>query len=441
MNKIYGIDLGTTNSVIAYNGKMLGEMVPSIVDMNTKRAGKKFREKFNTNRSFKVDMSCGEEGKIPVASSAIVLSELARMVKVVNNEYVKDVIISVPAFFSDNQRQATIRAAEAIGLNVRALINEPTAAAIYYNKNMRKVAVIYDLGGGTFDVSVVDSRLGNFDIQATDGIIVGGDNFDNNIAKFVLKRGKFKLHKFRQEDRLHLKHVCEQAKICMQKDRTDMHISLEEFGELCEEKSVSFTEQNYIDIMHETFAGTITEMKKVIAESLHYKDVFDLILVGGSTRCPYLREWITDSVGQEPVEVFYNPDLIVGLGASLYAKMVETGEAEEKVSDVTKPLSIGLSNGTVRNIIPKDSKIPITEKLLVTNPEDTDKLRIELYQGDSILAANNEGIGTLIYDYGKVMKTGESQLTITISVDTDGIITFKAKELLGKEKTIKLERK
>lgn len=440
MSKVYGIDLGTTNSAIAYEGKVIGGLVPSIVDIKNKKAGSDLREDFDTLRSFKVDISLGVEGKMSIAGSAIVLNELVEQVRTIFGEGVKDVVISVPAFFSDNQRQATKEAAKLIGLNVRALINEPTAAAIYYNKDSRKVSVVYDLGGGTFDVSVIDSRLGMFDIQATDGIIVGGDNFDNNISKFVMKRGQFKLHKFTAKDRLHLKQICEEAKIQMQKEKKDMKIDLTSFGELCGANAVSFTEQNYTDIMRETFAQTITETKKVISESLDYREIFDLIMVGGSTRCPYLREWLSTAVGQEPVDVDYNPDLIVAQGASLFAKMIETGDADEKVSDVTKPLSIGLAGGTVRNIIPKDSKLPITEQLMVTNPEDTDALQIKLYQGDSILAENNEKIGTLIYEFSKFMLKDESQVTITISVDTNGIITFKAKELLGQERSVTLER-
>ena len=233
MKKIYGIDLGTTNSGIAYAGQMIGGLVPSIVDLGEKRAGEHLREKFDTVRSFKVDISCGAEGKTSIAASSVVLRELVNQVYATTGETVEEVVVAVPAFFSDNQRQATRQAAELIGLTVRGLINEPTAAAIYYNKDLRKVAVIYDLGGGTFDVSVIDSRLGMYDIQATDGIILGGDDLDNNLRNFIVKRAKVKLHKLTSQDRLRLKQKCEQAKIQIQKERQDIRSEERRVGKEC----------------------------------------------------------------------------------------------------------------------------------------------------------------------------------------------------------------
>ena len=177
MSKIYGIDLGTTNSLLGLGDRLLTGLVPSVVNLQTGKAGKDVLEDMSAARSFKCDISMSKEGQLSVSASSRVLRQLVKE----SGEDVQDVVISVPAYFSDNQRHATIKAAELAGLSVVGLINEPTAAAIYASKSRKALSLVYDLGGGTFDVSVVDSRFGDYDVQATDGCILGGDNFDANI--------------------------------------------------------------------------------------------------------------------------------------------------------------------------------------------------------------------------------------------------------------------
>jgi molecular chaperone DnaK len=436
---IYGIDLGTTNSLIGTVDGIIGEMLPSIASFETKEAGEKYREDYSAIRSFKVNMSLGEEGKESVVASGLVLKALVGQAKEKGHD-VKEVVISVPAYFSDNQRQATIRSATTIGLDVKALINEPTAAAMKYSQSKKSLNLVYDLGGGTFDVSVIDSRFGNFDVQATDGLTIGGDNFDRALMKNVLKSANFRMHKMSPTDMIHLKSLCEGAKIFLQKKKADTDIDLREFSHATTEEVYTLTTATYKEIMRIVFGPTIEKTKQVVAEAIEFGESYKLLMVGGSTRDPYLQEWVADVIGKQPEELTYDPDMIVAEGACLYAHLIETGEAEVMVSDVTKALGIGMRDGTVHILIQKNSKLPISSSKMMTNYSDSDGLELELYQGDSILAKHNEFIGRMLYPFGETKGANASNVKVTIEVNSDGIITLRAKELLKPEKVIKIDR-
>ena len=421
---IYGIDLGTTNSLIGLRNEYLSDLVPSVVDLKNQIAGASVADKVDADRSFKIDMSMSLEGQPSIVDSSYVLKELKKQA---GGSKVQDVVISVPAYFKDSQRQATKEAAKKAGLNVVALINEPTAAAMYISKVRKQLSVVFDLGGGTFDVSIIDSRFGNYDVQATDGIVLGGDDFDTAIFRHICKGGKLAVHHMNKNTIMSLKLKCAKWKIKMQQERKDFYIDLSEWGG---DSDFLFTEQSYVAIMKLTFGDTILKTKNVIAEAIPYGDTYDIVLVGGSTRCPYLREWITKELGQAPVDLFYDPDRVVALGAAMYAEMIATGEAELMVSDVTCALSIGLSDGTVRVIIDKNSKLPTTGSTMAYNDKASDKLQLDIYQGDSKLASQNEHIGSVIYDYGQVMEEYGGCVEVTMSVDMSGVITFTCQELL-----------
>lgn len=250
----YGIDLGTTNSLIGlHETGYLSEIVPSCTNLETGETGASMYENMDATRSFKVDMSMGIEGNTPRVASTNVLKELVKQVK---NDVVKDVVISVPAYFSDNQRSATMTAAKAAGLNVHALVNEPTAAAMYIADQKQGLYVVYDLGGGTFDCSIIDSRFGAFDVQATDGRKIGGDNFDANIMRHFIKEGKIPIHKLTPKSRMELQHFATKKKIEMQQRKEAFPIDLSKWGGL----EISFTTENYVSIMKLTFSETINCM-------------------------------------------------------------------------------------------------------------------------------------------------------------------------------------
>lgn len=430
---IYGIDLGTTNSLIGLGEELFKGLVPSVVDIENKIAGESIKKSLTATRSFKMDISMSVEGNRSVIASRYVLEELKRQA---GGSCVKQVVISVPAYFSDNQRNATIKAANLAGLEVVSLVNEPTAAAMYISKDHRALSVVYDLGGGTFDVSIIDSRFNNYDVQATDGLIIGGDNLDQAIMRYIIKEGNLPRHRLGKDKLMQLQLMSRSTKEKMQRERRDLVIALDEFGGA----EIIFKEETYISLMKMTFAETVIKTRKVIGEAIPFGERYDIILVGGSTRCPYLREWLTKELGKAPVELTYDPDKVVAQGAALYAKMIETGEAAIMVSDVTNALSIGLADGTVRTIIEKNSKIPIVETTMVVNDKPSDKLRVNLYQGDSLLSKSNECIGTLVYDYGEVKDSFMGEVIVEISVEASGVITFSCKELLKEPVVVKLDR-
>lgn len=428
----YGIDLGTTNSLIGKGDEFLSDIVPSISDLNDKRAGVAYKYSTTAERSFKIDISMYAEGMRSVIASQYVLEELKRQVK----EPVKQVVISVPAYFSDNQRQATIQAAKRAGLEVMGLINEPTAAAMYISKNRKALSLIFDLGGGTFDVSIIDSRFGNYDVQATDGKVIGGDNLDAAIMKHLIHQGHIAVHHLGKEKLCKLQLLARYTKETISTTHQGTIVDLSEYGG----HMVELSEDTYVTLMKMTFHEAIIKTKRMVSEYIPFGESYDIMLVGGSTKCPYLREWITRELGQAPLPLTYDPDRVVAQGAALYASMLENNEAEYMVSDVTKQLSIGLEDGTVRTLIEKNSKIPIEETTFAVNNAKSEKLCVKFYQGDSLIADNNECIGELVYDYGEVKEAYEGEVIVGISVEASGVITFSCREMLKKPVIVKLDR-
>lgn len=434
----FGIDLGTTNSLIGYNpDNYLSDLVPSCVDMSTGKCGKDLYEDMKAVRSFKIDMSMGTEGILPRAASRYVLAELARTAKRETGNEVKDVVISVPAYFSDSQRNATIQAATDAGLDVKGLVNEPTAAAIYIAKEKKGLFVVYDLGGGTFDCSIIDSRFGAYDVQATSGQVVGGDNFDKNIMRFLIKNANIPIHHLNKEQKMLLQHIATKCKIKMQQEKKTFIFDASKFGGAkCE-----FTPEAYVSIMKLTFSSTIECMKSLVSQWIPSTEVFEILLVGGSTFCPYLRQWIEESFGMRTAPITYDPNKVVAQGAALYAEMLERDEIKLLVSDVTKTLSIEMKDGTASVIVPSNSKIPLTQERVFTNPETADGIHINLYQGDSMFVADNECIGTLDWDYGRTVEAGQGEIIVTVAIDFDGTISLSAHELLKEPKVIVLRRR
>lgn len=434
---IYGIDLGTTNSLIGlHKSNYLSELVPSCADLETGEAGASQFENMNAKRSFKVDISMGLEGIGSRAASSLVLKELVRKVKEETGDTVTDVCISVPAYFTDTQRTATISAAEDIGLKVHGLVNEPTAAAMYIAMKKKGLFLVYDLGGGTFDTSIIDSRFGTFDVQATSGKTIGGDNLDINIMRNFVKEGKIPLHRLKPVDNAALKHYASKMKIKMQKERTAFDVDLTRWNG----GIYTFTPETYKSLMKMTFQPTVECMEKLISQWIPEGELFEILLVGGSTHCPFLREWIEESVGCKTAPLTYDPDRVVAKGAALYANVVENGELGTTVSDVTKQLSIGLFDGTVSVIVPANSKIPLSVERVFTNPVDASSLILDLYQGESMFIKDNENIGKLVWDYAEPKEAQMGQVIVTVSIDPSGVITFSANELLKPPKVVVLDR-
>lgn len=433
---IYGIDLGTTNSLIGLHSEhFLSPTVPSCVNMETGEAGATMFDNMNAERSFKTDMSMGVEGIIPRVASKFVLKECVNQVPK-NLPKVEEVVISVPAYFSDSHRTATIAAAEDAGLKVVSLVNEPTAAAMYIAKDKKGLFVVYDLGGGTFDVSIIDSRFGTFDVQATSGCPVGGDNFDATIMKYFVKEGRIPIQKMNALAWSALKHFTAKQKVILQKAESAIEVDLSPWNG----QRILFTVSTYEQLMKMTFSQTLTCMQKLVRQWIPENEVYEILLVGGSTHCPYLRRWIEDTTGRMTAPLTYNPDYVVAQGAALYADIYANGAIETKVSDVTKELSIGLYDGTVSVVVPGNSKIPLSMEKVFSNPIDASELCLDLYQGESMFIKDNELIGSLVWPYERLVPAGTGQVIVTINIDASGVINFSANELLKTPKVVVLNR-
>jgi molecular chaperone DnaK (HSP70) len=442
---IYGIDLGTTNSLVSkYNSETdtvenLSPLVPSFVNMVTQEVGTEQRTNLiNMNKdivsSYKINISESSSGKISVFASSCVLSELSKYMT-----ESKDVVITVPAYFHNDQRSATKKAAEAAGLNVRALINEPTAAAMYFSKGRPGKFVVYDLGGGTFDVTVIDTSFGISDVQSTDGIKLGGDDLNRAIYEYLLNKYEHKRHLFEDNTDRSMIEQCEIIKRFIQQNHTNGIIELSEsLRPAFEVDRLELTPDEYRSIVYSTFGKTIRIMSKVVKNSGYPLSELKLLLVGGSTRDPYLRDIIADYKQYETTDSIYNPDTVVAMGAAYYAYLIEQGLDVTMVSDITKGIGIEMSNGTTLRIIEPSSKLPISNNVLVTNPNRARQLTLRIVQGNDRLARNNYFIGDLLYNFREEKEAQQGLILLSISVSPSGVITAQAREPLGKQEVISL---
>lgn len=422
---ICGIDLGTTYSLIGHGDNLYSDLVASAIDMKTKEQVDLDHITPDVIHSYKTNMTTGDEGKLSVICSSIVLKKLADIASKRTGEDIKDVVISVPAKFTVTQREATWNAALQAGLNPKALINEPTAAAIYACKDYRDLLVVYDLGGGTFDVTILDSRTGDYYVIATDGNgHLAGDNLDQAIAEYIMKQCKVPILRRTKVALLELYKACRHAKENITTYADTQFIEVPSMG-----IEFELTKDKYIELMKSTFESTIELTRNVIDANLMSFDKPKLLFVGGSTADKYLREWVKSELDLEEMKFDCNPSYIVARGVAEYAKMVEDGTAASEVTDVTARLSIELSTGQTETIIEENSSIPITETHMIINDEDTRYLNLNLYQGNNVMAVENTYIGTLVYDYGSVVKKGQGVVEVDLTVDRNGHIKLSATDM------------
>lgn len=428
MGRICGIDLGTTNSLIGHGDELYTGLVSSSVNVRTKSQTGRDEVSDDVVSSYKVNMTIGSSGELPIACSAVILQDLCNKASRRTGEYIEDIVVSVPAKFSHTQRQAVWKAAENAGLTMHGLINEPTAAAIYVCKDVKDLVVVYDLGGGTFDVTILDSRAGNYFVVATDGDgHLAGDNFDAALSEAALAECKVRM-RFRSKDSV--KRLCtrvRKAKEAMQRTGVTQYVDMSDFG--CS-SDWEMTLDKYTLIMKNIFKPTVDLTNQIIQVNLMDCESPKIVFVGGSTACPYLRQWVCEETGLEAVECNEQPDYIVAKGVALYAKMIEDGTAEKEVDDVTKCLCIENNLGMAEVVIEKNTLIPTTEVKTFDNTEDTRYLNINLYQGDSLLCKDNDYIGTMVYDYGEVRPAHTGIVEIEITVDHDGRVSLTCTDIM-----------
>lgn len=424
---VFGIDLGTTNSLIGTGETLLSGLVSSAVDMSTgEQVGREVISE-SVYHSYKTNMTVGDSGKNPVLCSSIVLKKLAELGSKRYGEPVKDVVISVPAYFSTSQREAVKKAGEMAGLDIKCLINEPTAAAIYTCRKEHGLVVVFDLGGGTFDISIVDNRFGICSVVATDGIVLGGDDLDIELANIALRECKVPLRYQTQLNKSKVKLIARRAKEEIQRTRSTAYMDLSDIGLKAE---YALTVDVYKKAVEKVFGKARDMAVYLIQNNIPEYETVKMVFVGGSSNCPYLKEMIREEIFFEEIQSDVNPDLVVAKGVALYAEMLYTGEAQNYIEDITKKLCIEDAYGRGITIIEANTVVPCKGTVVVSNGKKSDVLSLKLYQGDSLIAANNDYIGTLRYDYGRVVEEGTGMVEVTVHVGLDGIITLEASDVL-----------
>ena len=468
MSKIIGIDLGTTNSCVAVfegNERVIipnaqgGRTTPSVVAFTKtgeRLIGESAKRQAVTNsqrtiRSIKRDMGTDRkiriDGKVytPEEISAMILQQLKSDAESYLGEPVTEAVITVPAYFTDSQRQATKDAGTIAGLNVQRIINEPISAALAYgiDKEESQKIMVYDLGGGTFDVSVLDINGGVIEVLATSGNNrLGGDDFDQCISEWLVKE-------FKQEHKIDLsrdmtamqrisamqriREAAEKAKIELS-STTTTEINLPFITTAQNEpKHLQFvlTRAKFNELTDHLVQATMGPVKAALSDSgLSVSQIHKVLMVGGSSRIPAVQEAVKRFVGKD-IYKGINPDECVALGACLQAGVLAGSVKELLLLDVT-PLSLGIETvgGVCTRLIERNTTIPITKSQIFTTAASfQSSVEINVLQGERPMANQNKSLGKFKLNGIRKAPRGIPQIEVTFSIDTNGIVSVFAKDL------------
>ena len=394
-----------------------------------------------------VTVEMGGQNYSPPEVSAMILQYLKNAAESYLGEAVTDAVITVPAYFNDSQRQATKDAGKIAGLNVKRIINEPTAASLAYGLDKKKdeTVVVYDLGGGTFDVSVLDIGDGVFEVKATNGDThLGGDDFDHRVIEWLVAEFKREQGIDLSKDPIavqRLREAAERAKCelstAMQTDINLPFITADSSGP--KHLNVKLTRAKLEQLIDDLIAKTVEPCKKALADAgLKASDIDEVILVGGSTRIPRVQETVKELFGREPHKGI-NPDEVVAVGAAIQAGVLGGDVHDVLLLDVT-PLSLGIETlgGVMTRLIDRNTTIPTRKsEVFSTAADGQTAVDIHVLQGEREMALDNKTIGRFQLAGIPPAQRGTPQIEVSFDIDSDGILHVAAKDkATGKEQKI-----